>query len=136
MRGPKIHTAHNAPPGARERVQRDAVVPTSELTPRGLKHFELIVEEIGSRGCLDRVSLATLTDFARISDLLDELHGKFHGLEPKARLGMVALLTAQRRGLLRELGMTIKPSTTLVRTQGHAPQGKSKLEDLFKVHSS
>lgn len=29
---------------------------------------------------------------------------------------MISLLTTQRRGLLRELGLTIKPSTTLVKT--------------------
>jgi hypothetical protein len=119
-RGPKSQTAINSPPGARQRIRRDEITPTSTLSTKAQAIFWAIVEEIDSRGCLDRISLALPTEYSRITALLDEAHAE-PGLG-KDKLAAISMLSVRQGTLLRMMALSIRPSTTLVRTDAKAPK--------------
>lgn len=127
-RGPKVKTALNSPPGAGDRIRRDDVAPTSTLHPVALAEFQRLVVVLDSRGCLDRVDLAIVTECARVKETLDIMYSLND-------LKQIPLFTAQRRGLLRELGLTIKPSTTLVRSDAKNRESTDPIADKIKIHA-
>lgn len=124
-RGPKPQTAKNKPPRATGRIVHISVEPTSALNEVALTEFWRLVRVLDSRGSLDRVDLATVTECARVKETLDIMYALND-------LKQIPLFTSQRRGLLRELGLTIKPSTTLVKT---IAKNSTKNEDQSAVSS-
>jgi hypothetical protein len=91
---------------------------------------------LANRGSLDRVDLGVVTEAARVKTEIDRLYAE--PLDGQARdsktVGLIALLTSQRRGLLRELGMTIKPSTTMVKTTAKNGEPIDPIEGMIKLH--
>jgi hypothetical protein len=116
IRGPKPKTARKSRPRA-GRIDHSSFDPPYPLAGVVLDEYWRLVDVLDNRGSLDRVDLAVVAECARISGLLARLYGDLgQGSLDSADLKAIACLTAQRRGLLRELGLTIKPSTTLVKT--------------------
>jgi hypothetical protein len=120
MRGPKVKTAKNMPVSS-VRIPHAAIEPTSPLGTVALAEFHRLIDVMELRGCLDRVDLSIITECARVKERLDIAY-------VADKTTIIHTLTAQRRGLLRELGLTIKPSTTLVRSD--SKQGKSSSESI------
>ncbi len=127
-RGPKATTAHNSPLRVSERILHTQVVPTSPLGPVALAEFQRLVDVLDGRGCLDRVDLATVTECARVKEQLDALYAVND-------LKFIPLFTSQRRGLLRELSLTIKPSNTLVRSDAKNQKSTDPTADKIKLHA-
>ncbi len=120
MRGQKLTTAWNGPPRASERIQHESIEPTSDLSPEALAEFWRLVAVIDSRGCLDRVDLSAITECARAKAELDRAYeANAKEFSPKL-VASISLLSGHHRGRLRELGLTITPSSTLVRTGAKA----------------
>jgi hypothetical protein len=123
-RGPKVKTSRNSPPGAHQRIEHAVVEPTSPLNEDATKEFWRLVEVMESRGCLDRVDLSVITNAARTKDLLDRANAGLDnvvGADYFKQIAAINSLQGQLRGLTRELALTIKPSTTLVRSDAKKP---------------
>jgi phage terminase small subunit len=131
--GPKVKNAKNASSSLKGVIRHSRLEPTSELSEAALVEFRRLVCVLLDRGTLERVDLAVLTECARITDLLNRSH-KLHDvmIDPKA-IGIVAGLTAQRRGLLRELGLTLQPSRSVVHTNARDSQNKDPIEAYIKL---
>jgi hypothetical protein len=127
-RGPKVKTSLNSPRGAHDRIAHDRVVPTSTLGTVAQAEFERLALVLDARGCLDRVDLSTVTECARVKETLDALY-------ETNDLKFIPLFTSQRRGLLRELGLTIKPSTTLVRSDAKDQKTTDPTAAKIKLHA-
>lgn len=113
-RGPKPRNASSgrSQPQARESF---GVEPPCELSDGARAEFSRLVQVLDARGSLGRVDLAVVAEAARVKSLLDKAHEIVDVTDP-ATIKVVNLLTTQRRGLLRELGLTLQPSRSLVRT--------------------
>lgn len=75
-----------------------------------------------------------LTECARIKDLLDRVQkSAASGEVDRDVVKTIGLLTSQRRGLLRELGLTLQPSRTLVKTIAKSGEPGSKWGDKLKI---
>ncbi len=141
-RGPKSKTARNSRYDAPGRIQHESVVPTSALTDSGKEEFWRLVGVLDSRGSLDRVDLSVLTECARIKDQIDRLYvsadAESAAEVPLALSGktiqLITMLTSQRRGLLRELGLTIKPSNTVVKTIAKDGTQADPIAAKIKLH--
>lgn len=128
-RGPKPQTAQNGPRRITRRIQHDKLEPTSALGPEATAEFFRLCDVLGNRGSLDRVDLGTVTECARIKVRLDKAY-----VDDDTKI--IPLLSSQRRGLLRELGLTIKPSTTAVHAIAKSPETPSDpIADRIKIHA-
>jgi phage terminase small subunit len=125
-RGPKPKTARNGGSRRSGRIHHETIEPTSTLGDIAKVEFWRLVEILSNRGSLDRVDLATVTECARIKERLDKAY-----LDDDTKI--IPLMTSQRRGLLRELGLTIKPSTTLVKTVAKTPEAANPIKSLIKL---
>ncbi len=67
---------------------------------------------LSSKGTIGRADMGILTECARVKAALDEIHDEKN---TKGNIKTIGVLTSQRRGLLRELGLTLQPSRSLVR---------------------
>ena len=135
-RGPKLQKAINAPPGARQRIQHETLDPTSDLTENARVEYDRLLTIMDNRGTLDRVDLAVVAECARIKDLLDRVcKAAETGVPERDIVKTIGLLMSQRRGLLRELGLTIKPSTTLVRSDAKSPNSGENVAKLIKLNT-
>lgn len=114
-RGPKVKTAANSRPGSGLIPHGGASAP-SDLTGAGQAEYDRLVGVLEAKGTLDRVDLGVVAEAARIKDLLDRSYRLAGALPDRDTIKMIGLLTSQRRGLLRELGLTLIPSRSLVRT--------------------
>ena len=115
-RGPKPRTVRNSPPRPSGTVPISEIEPTSALNPEALAEFRRLVAVLDNRGTLDRIDLAIVTECARIKDLLDQNHKLLSiTMDPKT-VAIVTQLTSQRRGLLREMALTMTPSRSVVKT--------------------
>ena len=122
MRGPKIRTPQNRRQSAPGTIAHGTLDPPSDLTDDARREYERLLGVLREAGLLERVDLAVIAECARVKYLLDQAHEilKVH-FDPKP-LKMVTALTAQRRGLLREPGLTTSPSRSVIRT----PQGSER----------
>lgn len=140
-RGPKPRTAKNASQRTAGRIVHAKLEPTSALSVDGLREFQRLVAVLDNRGSLDRVDLAVVTECARVNEQIDQLYAtpnlnedgkEIPGLS-KQSIQLITMLTSQRRGLLRELGLTIKPSNTMVKTVAKSSEPGSKWGDKLKI---
>lgn len=132
-RGRKPGTVLNGFKSVTGRIRHDKLEPTSTLNDNAKEEFWRLVSVLDNRGSLERIDLAVVTECARITDLLNRTHEMLAlGIDPKA-VQLVTMLTSQRRGLLRELGMTIKPSNTLVKTTAKTPEAADPIRGLIKL---
>jgi hypothetical protein len=109
-RGPKIHTPMNS---AKPVVLPGPAAPVSPLTRRAKREFTRLVALLRRRGTLDRVDIGHVTELARIKAMLDVEHGK-----AAPDIKAIALLTGVKRGLARELSLTLQPSRANFRVSG------------------
>lgn len=118
VRGPKIKTAENSSRSRKGIIRRTSEAPASTLVDVAQIEYQRLLEVLRVKGTLDRVDLAVVTEASRIKALLDRAHKASEGEgEPVwGTIKLIGLLTTQRRGLLRELGLTLQPSQSKVRT--------------------
>ncbi len=113
-RGPKPKTPENSRPTV---AISGLIQPVSPLKAKGKREFGRLVSVLRRRGTLDKVDVGTITEAARVKELLD---AEYASNAPDVKA--VGLLTNLRRGCLRELGLTLQPSRATYRTSGgHAP---------------
>jgi hypothetical protein len=130
-RGRKLRTADNTADGHPGFIRRDDEGPTSDLEGLALEEYERLRDVLHSKGTLDRVDLAVLTEAARVKVMLDEAYKvATTDLDRGARL--IQVLTTQRRGLLREMGLTLQPSRSVVRTNAVSPE-EDPLAKMIKL---
>jgi phage terminase small subunit len=128
--GPKPRTAANTANGF---IRRDAVEPPSELSAEARSEFDRLAEVLRQKGTLERVDLAVLAECARVKALLDRAYQHVaDDLDPRA-MKMIGALTSQRRGLLRELGLTLQPSRSVVKTNASTAQESDPLASLIRI---
>jgi hypothetical protein len=128
-RGPKPRNASNSGHAGRG-TNAARVHPPSELTPGADAEFRRLVEVLDARGSLERVDLAVVAEAARVKALLDKAHDVADVTDP-GTIKVLNVLTTQRRGLLRELGLTLQPSRSVVRTDARATDAE---EDPVRKH--
>jgi len=131
-RGPKVRTSRNASDRRQGLIRRETTAPPSDLTDVAKAEYDRLIAVLEAKGTLDRLDLGIVAEAARIKALLDRAHADVLLIEPRA-IQVVALLTSQRRGLLRELGLTLQPSRSVVRGNSGAPDGDAE-EDPIREH--
>jgi hypothetical protein len=114
-RGPKIRTADNAREGHPGLIRRDSLDSPSDLSTGAQAEYQRLLDVLRAKGTLERVDIGVIAEAARIKALLDTAHGMIDVLMDPKIMKMVGALTTQRRGLLRELGLTLQPSRSVVR---------------------
>jgi phage terminase small subunit len=114
-RGPKQRTSENSRKGTVGIVRHDTLEPPSVLSEAARVEYERLVAVLKAKGTLDRVDLVCISECARIKVLLDSAQqDAAKGIDwDKAKL--VAILSGQHRGRLRELGLTTQPCRSAVR---------------------
>ncbi len=133
-RGPKPKTAKKAAQKPPRTISLDQLTPPSDLDAEANSEFVRLVRVLDNRGTLDRIDLAVLAECARIKGLLDRVHCSLGRSSPDlSTLKMIGLLTTQRRGLLRELGLTLQPSRSVVKTTAKQPEDADPLAKLIKL---
>ena len=115
-RGPKIRTAENAADGHPGVIRRNGLDAPSELDEVAETEYQRLLDVLSAKGSLDRVNLGVVAEAARIKSLLDHAHELVNILMDPKIVKMVGALTTHRRGLLRELGLTLQPSRSVART--------------------
>jgi hypothetical protein len=110
-RGRKVSTPENSPSPL---VLPGPYAPISPLTASGKREFDRLVNLLRRRGVLDRVDVGHITEAARVKEFIDAecAHGASMDTKEYARLANL------RRGLLRELGLTLQPSRAMYRVSG------------------
>lgn len=119
-RGPKPRTVANASRTHVGLVRHEATEAPSALTAEAEAEYQRLSGVLRDKGTLDRVDLAVVAECARIKALLDRAHDMVELDMDPAAMKMVGALTTQRRGLLRELGLTLHPSRSVVKTNAVA----------------
>jgi phage terminase small subunit len=133
-RGKKLKSSKNSPRGTSGIIHRESIEPPSELTPGARAEYDRLCDVLDSRGTLDRIDLAVVAECARIKDLLDQVQKLCGlGIDPKM-ISTACQLTSQRRGLLREMGLSIQPSRSVVKTAGKTPKETAEpIARLLKI---
>jgi hypothetical protein len=111
-RGPKLKTVGNTAPGVAGFI-RTPMEPTSKLNAAGRAKFKRLVATLSSNGTLARVDPGVVTEAARVKAALDEIYAAG---DIRTDLKATTTLTSQRRGLFRELGLTLQPSRSAVKS--------------------
>lgn len=115
-RGPKLRTAHNTRRGSRGIVHHETLEPPCPLSGAARAEYDRLVKVLASKGTLDRVELLTVASAARVKGTLDALYQADPELSERGAVGRAGILFSQLRGLLRELGLTLQPSRSVVKT--------------------
>lgn len=113
--GPKIRTSQNSRKGPVGSVQHDSLEPPCILTAEAKVEYQRLIEVLQSGGTLERVDLVCVANAARIKVLLDKAHKAVGRRLSAHSVKLVNQLTAQHRGLMRELALTSLPSRTVFR---------------------
>jgi hypothetical protein len=114
-RGKKLRTAANSDKAHAKVLRHGTLEPPSDLTGAARVEYDRLVGVLAAKGTLDRVDLGVVAEAARAKDWLDRSY-KVDGSPSLQEIAAVSKLTSQRRGLLRELGLTLIPSRSVVRT--------------------
>jgi phage terminase small subunit len=127
-RGNKVRTSQNsriAPPGS---ITHATLEPPSDLPAAASAEYDRLLGVLTSNGMLERVDLNCVANAARVKALLDRAHKDVEdNMDPK-KVQIVALLTSQHRGLLRELSLTSQPSKSVFRA---TPATNAEVEDKW-----
>ena len=127
MRGPKLKTAKNTSKSTPGLIRHEAIIPTSTLTPGALHEFQRLCTVLDSRDTLDRIDLSVITECARVADQIDQLYRLLDPELPDSKtLKLISILTTHHRGFLREMGLTMQVSRSIVRTNAKIPQIKTE----------
>ncbi len=134
-RGPKPKTRKNASPRPKDVAGEIKSAPTSPLSPVALEEFWRLVGELDWRGMLDSTDLSIVTDAARIKALLDWHHERAAGADPpRGIIAQIGILESQRRGRLRELGLTKMPSRSIQKFETKDTQSADPIAGKIKLH--
>jgi len=95
------------------RLQSGDIKPPFKLPRGGLTEFRRLAAILTARGMIERVDLGIMCECARTSAVLNDLHENLTDDPPATLLRCICQLTNVRRGLLRDLGLTIQPSTVI-----------------------
>ncbi|MGP0065929.1 MAG: hypothetical protein ACLQGP_20310 [Isosphaeraceae bacterium] len=118
-RGPKNRTAQNVHRSHAGIIRHKTLDPPCKLSKAAQEEYDRLLGVLQAKGTLDRIDLAVIAECARIKGILDRYHDAIDGSEgvPDSKLvASLGTLTSQRRGLLRELGLSVQPSRSVVRT--------------------
>lgn len=116
-RGPKPKTAANSPRlGGAKVIRHETLEPPSDLIEGARAEYDRLVGVLQAKGTLDRMDLAVIAECSRIKGLLDAMHKLAETDPDRLTICSIGMLTSQRRGLLRELGLTSQPSRSVVKT--------------------
>lgn len=114
-RGRKPRTGANSNSDTAKKVRHEAFDSPCPLTETAQAEYARLVGVLAAKGTLDRVDLSVIAECSRIKGLLDGAHRLAEANPGRDEIKTVGLLTSQRRGLLRELGLTVQPSRSLVK---------------------
>ena len=132
MRGPKLKSAENSRPDLPGIVRHETLEAPSPLSPAAQAEYERLLGTLRSKGTLDRVDLAIVAECARMKGALDRLYELDPDLAERGAVAKAGILTSQRRGLLRELGLTLQPSRNVVKTNP-VPDEEDPLASRIKL---
>lgn len=136
QRGPKPRMPKNAHQKPPTESSVPELVPPSDLNAGAAQEFLRLCDVLDNRGSLHRVDLAIVAECSRVKCCLDHVYADLGDDSPDlTTLKMISLLTTQRRGLLRELGLTIKPSTTLVKSVAKNEETAEAISGKIKLHA-
>ncbi len=130
-RGPKIRSAKNSPPTLKGFIRHMEQEPTSPLRGNALAEFQRLVGVLEERGTLERIDLAIPTECARVKGCLDDYYAAQDTWDEKT-ISIITKLTAQRRGLLREMGLTTIPSRSVIH-QRPTDRERDPISSLIKI---
>lgn len=135
--GPKPKTRKNSPSKPSVLPLAEALYATSDLTPVAQEEFQRLARVLDSRGTLERVDIAVLTECARIKALLDraqaDVDGPVGGLDAD-KVRIVTALNSHRLALLRALGLTLMPSRSVVKTVAKDDNQADPIAGKIKLH--
>lgn len=114
MRGPKIKTAQNSTGG--ELIRHRRLDSPSQLTEAAKGEYDRLLSILSDKGTLDRLDLALVANCARFKVLVDRASAELDYYVDDKGADKLNKLTAQWRGLMRELGLTTAPNRSVVRT--------------------
>ena len=126
-RGKKPKTAKNSTPRLLPTDFRMEIHPASPLVDKQLAEFRRLVDVLFARGTLDLVDVAVITEAARVCARLSKAYDDDD-------TKVINQLTTQRRGLLRELGLTLQPSRSLVKTVAKDQNEADPIAGKIKLH--
>ncbi len=126
-RGPKPKTSKNAPAVVAKVTGDITWEPVVPLEGSSLDEFWRLLHQLDRRGTLDRVDMAVITECARVTGRLNQAY-------KLDETKIINQLTTQRRGLLRELGLTLQPSRSVVKTIAKDPSQADPLASKIKLH--
>lgn len=116
QRGRKPRTARNSSDRHSGLIRRESLEPPSVLGDAAKAEYWRLVGVLDEKGTLDRVDLAVVAEAARIKAILDRAYADVELVLDRDALKTIGAMTTHRRGLLRELGLTLHPSRSIVRT--------------------
>lgn len=131
-RGQKLRSAENSHPSRPGIVRHETLASPSELSPVAQAEYDRLIGVLTTKGTIDRVDLSTIAECARIKAALDALYKTDPDLAGRWSIARAGTLTTQRRGLLRELGLTLLPSRSMVRTNP-VPAEEDPIASLIKL---
>jgi hypothetical protein len=136
-RGPKPQTAITAPATAKGFIRHESIEPTSPLNAVAMAEFRRLAKVLDERGVLDRIDLAYLTGAARTKAALDLAHEQAAEKLDMQAVRAIAMLTTQHRGYLRDMGLPLPPSRSVVHANGRRGSivrfPDDSIESLIKI---
>lgn len=132
-RGRKLKTVENSPRGTADLIHRDSIESPSDLSEAAQIEYRRLCDVLDSRGTFTRIDLAVVAECARIKAELDRAY-KLNSImfDPKI-VNVIGTLTSQRRGLLREMGLSILPSRSVIKSVAKTPQSQEAIGPLIKI---
>src|SRR5262249_46399812 len=113
--GRKTRTARNSRKGSVDRIHHETLEAPGVLSSEAQAEYDRLIAVLDSKGTLDRADLSTARECARLKGLLDQANATPGGPLDLDRTRAISIHGSQHRGRLRELGLTISPSRTLIR---------------------
>jgi hypothetical protein len=134
-RGRQLKTSRNSAKGTKGFVHHETLDSPRDLNAAAQVEYQRLLKLFQSRGTIDRFDLSQVAQLARVSEKLDRLNEQSQSGELDYQLEkMQHMLTSQYRGLLRDMGVTLMPSRSVVRTVGQPTQNADPIEALIKLH--
>ena len=119
-RGPKIKTAANTSASTPGFIRHKAIEPTATLNDAAMAEFSRLIEVLRERGTLERVDLSYPTEAARLKVLLDRAHSDAELKLDVQAVRVIAMMTTQWRGAMRDAGLPTLPSRSAIRERESA----------------
>jgi phage terminase small subunit len=132
-RGPKIRTAGNASAAHPGVIRHETLAPPCPLSKAAQAEYDRLISLLRSKGSLDRIEIGIVAKCARFSATLDALYASDPDLVDRGSVSRAGILSSQIRGLLREIGLTVQPSRSLVKTSPMTPEEIDPIAGKIKL---